>query len=167
MFIPPFFLLLRLGFHDVRALLRDSTFLLPVRHAATSWTIIETATSWTISESNFLYRTGIWDSKKVAMAWIEPLSKYTILYGIQKSFLWHGSTPAKSALCYHLLTNWVSRFTMLALIFIINISTVPSTSSSSFCYFSLSVFFLPAVFTIIFMIHKHGCNPSKASHFYI
>ena len=66
MFIPPIFLLLRLGFHDVRALLRDSTFLLPVRCAATSWTIIETATSWKIIEtatyeSNFRYRTGIWD----------------------------------------------------------------------------------------------------------
>ena len=66
MFIPPFFLLLRLVSRDVRALLRDSTFLLPVRHAATSWTIIETATSWTIKEtatyeSNFRYRTGIWD----------------------------------------------------------------------------------------------------------
>ena len=30
----------RMGFRDVRALLRDSTFL-PVRHGATSWTKIE------------------------------------------------------------------------------------------------------------------------------
>ena len=27
----------------------------------------------------------------------------------------------------------------------------------------LYLFFLPAVFTIIFIIHQHGCNPSKAS----
>ena len=76
------------------------------------------------------------------MAWIEPLSKYTTLYGIQEKMPMAWIEPlTKYFLCYHVLTNWVSRFTMLALIFIINISTVPSTSSSSFCYFSLSVFF--------------------------
>ena len=33
-------------------------------------------------------------------------------------------------------------------------------------FFSIN-FFLPAIFTIIFIIHQHGCNPSKASHYYI
>ena len=76
-FIPPIFLLLSLVSRDVRALLRDSTFLLPVRHAATCGTIIKVKL--------FLLRAGIatifctipvyGTQKKVAMAGIEPLSR--------------------------------------------------------------------------------------------
>ena len=140
MFIPPIFLLLSLVSRDVRALLRDSTFLLPVRHAATSWTIIEVKL--------FLLRAGI-ATIFCTIPVYETQKKVTIVP-------WQGSNhcPEKNLRTTNSHAYQLSQLVHYASADIFEyISTVPLTSSSSFCYFSLNVFFTCS-------LHNHIYNPT-------
>ena len=137
MFIPPIFLLLSLVSRDVRALLRDSTFLLPVRHAATCWTIIEVKL--------FLLRAGIatifctipvyGTQKKVAMAGIEPLTR--------KKVCTTNSHAYQLSQLVHYASADIFKY----------ISTVPLTSSSYFVIF-LYLFFSRSIVAIISIIKQ-------------
>ena len=85
------------------------------------------------------------------------------VYGTQKKVATAGIEPlsGKCLLRIEMLTNCQLVHHASADI-LKNISTVPLSSSSSFVIF-IYLLLLPAVFTIIFIIHQHGCNPSKAS----